>query len=118
MSVAAALPASAIVINRPIGAGLSAGETAESVRQMVAVYEDADVERFFVQLHPAARPGKPSDWHFPARLEKTRGWQKFRRGREPVPDVETGPRIERIGPEHGNAFGRVGRTREPNAAAK
>ena len=56
VSVAGALPASAIVINRALGLGLATPETVETVQGMLALYRDAGVERFFVQCHPVAQP--------------------------------------------------------------
>jgi len=107
VSVASALPPTAIVVNRAIGLGLRAPETEETVRRMVASYREAGVARFFVHRHSDARPGELVSWLGAAGLEKARGWQKFRRGREAVPDMGTDLRIERIGPEHGMAFGRI-----------
>lgn len=107
VSVAAKLPASAIVINRALGLGLSTPESEDSVAEIVNAYRDAGVERYFIQCHPAAQPAKLTNWLTAAGLEKTRGWQKFSRGREAVPKFESDLRIEEIGPEHGEAFGRI-----------
>jgi len=107
VSVAAALPASAIVINRAIGLGLSTAETEEAVQEIVSTYRDADVDRYFVHRHPSAQPAELVDWLLSAGLERTRGWQKFRRGRDQVHPIQTELRIELIGREHGNAFGRI-----------
>jgi len=107
ISIAAKLPASAIVVNRALGIGLDQPESRESIDALIAAYRDAGVERYFVQVHPSARPAELGDWLAAAGLEKARGWQKFARGREAVPKIETGLRIEEIGPEHGEAFGRI-----------
>ena len=107
VSLAGGLPASAIVINRAIGLGLSRPETEDSVGKMVAAYRDAGVQRYFVQRHPVAQPAELADWLVAAGLQKVRGWQKFSRGRDAAPRVETDLRIERVGPERGAAFGRI-----------
>lgn len=107
VSVAAALPASAIVINRAHGVGLGAPETEESVAEMVEAYRKAGVERFLLQLYPEARPRTIPDWLATRGLGPTRGWQKFSRGREPVPEPPTDLEIRRVGPEHGEAFGAI-----------
>lgn len=107
VSVAGALPASAIVINRALGLGLATPETVETVRGMLALYRDAGVERFFVQCHPVAQPAELRAWLCAAGLEKTRGWQKFCRGRRAIPDVRTDLTLEEIGPDQGHAFGRI-----------
>lgn len=107
VSIAAKAPATAIVINRALGLGLWQPETRESVESIVAAYRAAGVERYFIQVHPSAAPAEIGDWLAAAGLEKARGWQKFARGREAVPKIETDLRIEEIGPEHGAAFGRI-----------
>ena len=107
VSLAGGLPASAIVINRAAGLGLSGPETEDTVSELVAAYRRAGVQRYFVQRHPAARPAELVDWLLAAGLEKVRGWQKFSRGREAAPKVETELRLERVGPEQGPAFGRI-----------
>ena len=107
VSVAAALPASAIVINRAQGVGLSAPETEESVAEMVGAYESAGVARFFLQLHPESQPEAIPDWLAAHGLERARGWQKFSRGREAVPAPPTDLEIREVGPEHGEAFGEI-----------
>lgn len=107
VSIAAKLPASAIVINRALGLGLWSPETAESVGSMVSAFRDAGVARYFNQCHPDARPSGIGGWLTAAGLEKARGWQKFSRGGEAVPKIKTDLRIEEIGPEHGEAFGRI-----------
>lgn len=107
ISIAAALPPSAIVINRALGLGLDRPASRDDVEAMVAAYRDAGVERYFVQRHPAARPDSLVDWLAEAGLEKTRGWQKFARGTDSVPDVATDLRVEEVGAEHGPAFGRI-----------
>lgn len=107
VSVAGGLPPSAVVINRAIGIGLRSPATSEAVNEMLAAYRGAGVERFFVQRHPAAQPAELAGWLLAAKLEKARGWQKFHRGRQAVPDITTDLRIEEIGPGHGPAFGRI-----------
>ena len=62
VAIAAALPPSAIVINRAIGLGLSAPATEDDVRELVSAYRAAGVERYFVQRHPEARPPDLVDW--------------------------------------------------------
>ena len=56
VSVASLLPSSAIVINRTIGLGLSEPETEKTISEIVDAYQSANVDRYFVQLHPDADP--------------------------------------------------------------
>lgn len=107
VSVASHLPATAIVINRALSLGLSQPETAQSVREILAPYKEACVGRFFIQCHPDAQPADLGEMLLAEGLEEARAWQKFARGREPVPQVTCDLRIEEIGPEHGEAFGKI-----------
>lgn len=103
VSIASALPVSAIVINRVVGLGLLAPETEETLREIVEAYRSAAVARYFVQVHPSARPERIGDWLLDCGLESARGWQKFSRGREPVPDPKTDLTIREIGTRDGAA---------------
>ncbi len=106
-SVAGALPASAIVINRVIGLGTGAPAREHDVRAIVDAYAAAGVARYFVHLHPQARPPELTRWLGAAGLERARGWQKFERGTEPVPDASTDLDVREVGREHGPAFARI-----------
>lgn len=107
VSIAGALRPSATTINRALGVGLSAPETEGTISRLLDAYRDAAVSRYFVQCHPEARPPALVGWLLAAGLEKARGWQKFRRGRERVVRADTDLRVEAIGPGHGAAFGRL-----------
>lgn len=107
ISIAGILPASAIVINRAIGLGLSAPATPSTVREIVDAYARAGVARYFVQVNPDARPADLVGWLEAAGLEKARGWQKFSRGRQAPPDLTTDLTIRQVGPESGESFARI-----------
>lgn len=107
VSVAAALPASAIVLNRALGVGLAAPETGETVDAILGTYRAAGARRYFVNVHPDARPAELGAWLEARGLERTRGWQKFVRGREPVPKPTTDLAIREVGPEHADAFATI-----------
>jgi GNAT superfamily N-acetyltransferase len=107
VSVAAALPESAIVINRALGIGLGKAESVDSIRALVDTYRNAGVGRFFIQRHPCAEPSEIADWLLAAGLEKARGWQKFSRGIEPAPAVCTDLRIRPVGRPYGDAFAKI-----------
>ena len=107
VSLAAGLPGAAIYVNRAMGVGLASAGTEATVRETVAAYREAGVARFLVHLHPDAWPAELAGWLAAAGLERARSWQKFRRGREAVPKIATELRIAEIGPEHGEAFGRI-----------
>ena len=107
VSVASALPGSAIIINRTIGIGLVGAATEETVDRIVHSYRDAGVARFFFQLHPDAAPKDIRRWLGARGLARARGWQKFARGAEPAPVIDSGLRIEQVGEERGVDFGRI-----------
>jgi GNAT superfamily N-acetyltransferase len=101
VSIASALPASAIVLNRTIGVGLRKPETEETINEIVDAYQAADVNRYFIQLHPDADPSAIKTWLLERGVEKARGWQKFSRGREDTLAPETDLTIKEIGAESG-----------------
>ncbi len=101
VSMASALPSSAIVINRVIGLGLSTGETGDTIHQIVEAYRSAGIARYFVHVHPDALPRHIGNWLLDHKLQKARGWQKFSRGRESVPDPKTDLTIREIGTDYG-----------------
>jgi GNAT superfamily N-acetyltransferase len=89
VSVAAALPASAIVVNRALGLDPAAAAFA------TRVYARAGVRRYFV-----------SGGAQPEGLVPVRGWRKFGRGRlAPVPAVSAPFPIRPLTPDDGPAFG-------------
>lgn len=107
-SVAAALPASAIVINRVMGCGLSQPFEPDWIGEAVRRYADAGVARFFFQLAPQARvPGVDAAFAA-AGLARTRSWQKFSRGRdEPIETRPTDLVTREVGAENGPDFARI-----------
>lgn len=107
VSVAASLPASAIVINRAIGLGLSIPETEDTVRRVVEAYTAPGVARFFIQVHPEARPATLGQMLEARGLVKARGWQKFARGRAPVPPPRKDLQVRLIGAESALASAKI-----------
>ena len=73
VSRANAPTASAIVINRAIGVGLDKPKTHETLATMVDGYAEANIARFFVQVHPDAQPGKISEILTGTGLQRARG---------------------------------------------
>ncbi len=106
-SLAKALPASAIVVNRTLGLGLDRPASRESVEAIVDAYAQAAIERYFIHLHPSAEPAELADWLQALGLERARAWVKFERGREAPPEIETDLAIRPARPADGDAFGRI-----------
>jgi GNAT superfamily N-acetyltransferase len=107
VSVASTLPASAIVINRAVGIGLRKPATEETIQQIIDAYQSMGVDRYFLQIHPAAEPSTISTWLHDRGLERARGWQKFSRGREAVPTARTDLTIREIGTDNGADFAAI-----------
>ncbi len=96
-----------ILWNRAIGLGMGAPAGSDDLQHIRGIYEAAGVTRFFLHLHPRAKPPDLREWMAGAGLEKTRGWMKFERDASPPPEVRTDLRVERIGPEWAADFGRI-----------
>jgi GNAT superfamily N-acetyltransferase len=107
ISLFAALPVTAIVVNRTIGLGLSRPETKDTIDAVVDLYAKASVARYFIHVHPQSRPGEIGDWLVSRGLEQARSWMKFRRGREAPPKVTTTLTIRAAAAEDAENFGRI-----------
>ena len=107
ISIAAALPSTAIVVNRTIGLGLAAPATRSSVERIVDAYRSAGVARYFVHVHPKAQPDNLEQWLREFDLQQARGWVKFKRGREAPPPSKTDLQIRRATDGDREAFGRM-----------
>lgn len=107
-SVAGALPASAITINRMLGLGRKRPPQAAEVRAAIDLYRGAGVERFFLQPDPSTADDRIAPLCKAAGLERARAWQKFERSRDdPVPEIATEFTIRKAAPEDGEAFARI-----------
>lgn len=107
VSLFAALPATAIVVNRTIGLGLSNPETKDTIDAVVDLYAKARAARYFVHVHPQSRPSEIGNWLMSRGLEQTRSWMKFRRGREAPPEVTTTLATRAAAAEDAESFGRI-----------
>lgn len=105
VSVASGEPS--ILWNRAIGLGVGAPAGPDDLRRIRDLYERAGVARFFLHLHPEARPPDLRDRLAEAGLEKARGWMKFERDISMPPEVRTELRVERVGPEWATDFGHI-----------
>lgn len=106
-SVAGALPASAIVMNITYGLGLEEQATPGQVAEIVEHYKRAGAQRYFVQLHPQARPEQLTNWLAKHDLVPTRGWMMFERGREAPAPGTTSMEIREAAPSDALAFARI-----------
>ncbi|MCZ7566201.1 MAG: GNAT family N-acetyltransferase [Burkholderiales bacterium] len=107
VSVAGALPPSAIVVNRTIGLGVAAPARPDTADAIVERYRRAGVRRYFVHVHPACAPPELRAWLLARGLEPVRGWMKFTRGREAPPAVTSTVATRRARAEEMAAFARI-----------
>ena len=103
VSVAGALPDSAVVINRCLGAGLYQDLDTETLSRIHQQYDKAGVGRWFLQLHPDAMKPGAEDMLAGGGMARARGWQKFSRGTAALPDKASNHDIREIDGEHGHA---------------
>lgn len=96
-----------IMLNRALGFGLAAPFRPDTIRAIGDSYREAGIARFFLEVHPGARPG---DWERMLReagLRRHRRWVKFERGAEPPPRADSPLLIREISAHHATAFGRI-----------
>ena len=107
VSVAGALPASAIAVNICFGLGLEKTATRDEVEQVIRLYTDNGAQRYFVQLHPQARPDSLASWLKEHGLEQTRGWMMFQRGRDAPAAASTSLTVREAKTGDAQAFARI-----------
>lgn len=107
-SLAAALPATAIVLNRVVGLGTGQAIDAATLSRVRECYAAAGIGRYFVQLDPRSMSLGLEDQLHQSGLQRTRSWQKFVRGRfEPLPETRTDLATREIGIAQGHDFARI-----------
>lgn len=93
--------------NRIVGIGLHTPATPATIDTVLARYERQGVPRFFVQVSPAARPGKITEWLTNRGFEHYNNWLRMYRSIGPD-DLKAPPstiRIEETGTNRGTLFG-------------
>jgi len=96
-----------LMFNRVLGLGLEKPVTEAQLDGILARYRSAGAPRFFIPFSPAAEPQEAGAWLESRGLTRYNRWAKLERGIENIPEARTDARIEEIGPEHREAFGRV-----------
>jgi len=96
-----------ILLNRTIGLGVEGEADRSTIERIVACYRDAGVARYFVHLHPQARPPQLRSWIEDAGLVATRSWVKFHRGTEAIPPPHSDLVVREIDVDHAVEFGRI-----------
>lgn len=105
VSIAADDPS--ILLNRAMGLGLNGPATQDGLERIRAVYQEHGLDRFYLGVHPEARPDGIENLLEHAGLKTGRGWMKFERGSDPPPTAESGFEVREIGADYVDEFGRI-----------
>jgi hypothetical protein len=94
------------MLNRALGVGLDAPATEEQLDEIVAAFAGRGCV-CAVAVAPEAQPAELPAWLRARGFEPGYAWMKFSRRVGDPPTVETDLRVQEIGPEHADSFGRV-----------
>jgi GNAT superfamily N-acetyltransferase len=107
-SMATALPAGALTVNRVLGLGVERPLTPGAVIDAVNLYRTAGVSRFLLHLHPAAANDAVLAALDHAGLHPARGWQKLSRDLADLPSGDASDLLVReIDERQGEVFARI-----------
>lgn len=93
-----------ILLNRVVGLGLEAPARPDTPGTLRRIYREAGVSRFFLHHGERSKPAELVDWLREAGLVPHRRWMKFVRDPEVSCALDSGLRVERIGPDHADSF--------------
>jgi GNAT superfamily N-acetyltransferase len=96
-----------ILLNRAIGLGIDEPASRDTVDAVVARYRDHGIGRYYLHVHPEARPSELRKWVVDSGLERGRGWMKFRRGREEPPEARSSLEVRRADRSESDLAGRI-----------
>ena len=96
--------------NRSVGLGVGRPATEADLDRVLAMYRDAGLTQYTIQVSPFARPAALEAWLEARGLRRGRRWAKLWRDTDDPPAERTDLRLERIGPEHANDWATVIRT--------
>jgi len=107
LSVLIASKLDILAMNRVIGLGLGEAADDKSIEKIISRYKDAGVPRFFVQLHPLARPESLPELLTNHGFSHYNNWVKLYREIEaPLPEPAE-LEIKEIGPDEGSKFAEI-----------
>jgi hypothetical protein len=95
-----------LLFNRVIGLGIAQPATEQDVDQICNLYGGLGL-RTGVQLAPTAQPPQLGEWLEKLGVNRTDTWGKLYRGTEPAAPVDTALRVEQIGEERAEEFGKI-----------
>lgn len=96
-----------VLFNRVVGLGLHEPATEAMLDDVVAMYREAGVTKYIVQISPAAQPAELPAWLEARGLSARDNWAKVYRPATAPPEVSTDLRIECIGREYAETFAQV-----------
>lgn len=100
-------PIDVMLFNRVLGLGLSEPASETQMDEIVALYQQANVRHFGIQLSPIAQPSALKNWLKACHLRPTDNWAKvYRAAAQPI-EIHTDLRVGAIGREQAADFGRV-----------
>jgi hypothetical protein len=105
VSISTAEPST--LLNRAVGLGVDAPATLETIQTIAARFRERGVERYYLHVHPEARPEELREWLAATGLERGRGWMKFERDLEPPPEARSELAALRVDADHAEEFGAI-----------
>jgi len=93
--------------NRVIGVGVARAAVESDVDEVVAFYEGARSSVSVAQIAEHATPPEVVGWFEARGYARSRTWVKMWHSLASIPDAKTDLRIEAVGPEWANDFGRL-----------
>ncbi len=103
----AAARADVLALNRVIGIGLEDPATSEQLDELVQLYTQAGVPRFFVQASPAAGPADLERLLVEHGFSHHNNWVKLFRDTSPPRHVATDLTVRQVGSKDADSFGRI-----------
>jgi hypothetical protein len=94
--------------NRTIGIGVARPAVESDVDDVVAFYDGAERATSVAQLAPHAAPAGVVGWFETRGFNRSRTWVKMWHDLASIPEARTDFRIEVIGPDRADDFGRLG----------
>ena len=94
--------------NRVIGIGVARPAVESDVDEVVAFYDGAKRETSVAQIAPHAAPAELVGWFEARGFNRSRTWVKMWHDLAAIPEAKTDLRIEVIGPDRADDFGRLG----------
>ncbi|UCG61232.1 MAG: GNAT family N-acetyltransferase [Candidatus Zixiibacteriota bacterium] len=96
-----------LVFNRIVGLGVTEPVTESTLDKVISLYKQANVPRFFIQLHPECLTPETRQLLERKRFRHYNNWVKLFRDTIPMPPVDTDLRVEEISPADASVFANI-----------